>query len=156
MYTTTQFIRKFPLQLLIWISTLRGPKTKTFSIQKLSLSILVRVTQSTQKVSLTIFLIRRNWDRCWAPLPPRLRTLHPFYIHWEAIDGPSSHKNLGKSILVEFLSYDKSLSKVWSFQDASSWPYQCTLQIPNLVPGLLLPIKEEVFHSKHSKKTTRL
>ena len=148
--------RKFPLQLLTWISPLRGPKTKTFSIQNFSLSILVRVTQSNQKVGLKIFLIRRNWDRCWAPLPPRLRALHPFYNTWEAIDGPSFHKNHGKSILVMFLSYDESLGKVWSLQDALSWPYQCTFQIPNSVPELLLPIKEEVFHSKHSKKTTRL
>ena len=37
---------------------LRDPKT--FLIPKLSLSILVRVTQSIRKVSLTIFLIRRS------------------------------------------------------------------------------------------------
>ena len=91
--------RKFPLQLLTWISPLRGPKTKTFSIQNFSLSILVRVTQSVQKVSQTTFLMRRSWDRCWISLPSKLRVLLPFYIPWEAIDGPSFHKNHGKSIL---------------------------------------------------------
>ena len=87
----------FQLQFLIWISPLRGPKA--FPIQKLSLSILVRVTQSVQKVSQTTFLMRRSWDRCWISLPSKLRVLLPFYIPWEAIDGPSFHKNHGKSML---------------------------------------------------------
>ena len=146
--------RKFSLQLLEWISPLRGPKT--FPIQKLSISILVRFTQSIQNFSQTTFLKRRSWDRCWISLPSKLRVLLPFYIPWEAIDGHSFHKNHDKSILVEFISYYDSLGKVWSLQDASSWPYQYTFQIPKLAPELLLPIKEEVFHSKHSKKTTRL
>jgi len=70
--------RKFPLQFLIRISPLRGPKT--FPIQKLSLSILVKVTQSIQNFSQTTFLIRRSWDRCWISLPSKLRVLLPFYI----------------------------------------------------------------------------
>ena len=113
-------------------------------------------TQSIQNFSQTTFLIRRSWDRCWISLPSKLRVLLPFYIPWEAIDGHSFPKNHDKSILLELLSYDESLGKVWSLQDASSWPYQYTFQIPNLAPELFLPIKEEVFHSKHSKKTTRL
>ena len=107
---------------------MRGPKT--FSIQKLPPSILVRVTQSIQKVSQTAFLIRRSWDRCWISLPSKLRVLLPFYIPWEAIDGHSFHKNHDKTISVEFISYYDSLGKVWSLQDASSWPYQYTFQIP--------------------------
>ena len=148
--------RKFPhfQFLILWISPLRGPKT--FPTQKLSLSILVKVTQGIQNFSQTTFLIRRSWDRCWISLPSKLRVLLPFYIPWEAIDGHSFPKIHDKSILVELLSYDESLGKVWSLQDASSWPYQYTFQIPTLAPELLLPIKEEVFHSKHSKKTTRL
>ena len=69
---------KFPLQFLIWISPLRGPKT--FPNQKLLLSILARVTQSIQNFSQTTFLIRRSWDRCWISLPSKLRVLLPFYI----------------------------------------------------------------------------
>ena len=72
--------RKFPhfQFLILWISPLRGPKT--FPTQKLSLSILVKVTQSIQDFSQTTFLIRRSWDRCWISLPSKLRVLLPFYI----------------------------------------------------------------------------
>ena len=52
-----QWTVDFQLQFLIWISPLRGPKT--FPTQKLSPSILVRVTQSIQKVSQTAFLIMK-------------------------------------------------------------------------------------------------
>ena len=97
-FNHTLCFRKFPLQFLIRISPLRGPKT--FPIQKLSPSILVRVTQSIQNFSQTTFLIRRSWDRCWISLPSKLRVLLPFYIPWEAIHGHSFHKNHGKSILV--------------------------------------------------------
>ena len=89
--------RKVPLQFLLRIAPLRGPKT--FLIQKLSLLVLVKVTQSIQDFSQTTFLIRRSWDRCWISLPSKLRVLLPFYIPWEAIDGPSFHKSHGKSIL---------------------------------------------------------
>ena len=71
-----------------------------------------------------------------------------------SIDGPSYHKSPGKSILIVFISYDKSLGKVSSLQGGWSWPYQYRIQIPNLAPEIVQPTKEEVFHSKHSTKAT--
>ena len=57
-FNNTLCFRKLPLQFLIRISPLRGPKT--FPIQKLSPSILVKVTQSIQSFSQTTFLIRKS------------------------------------------------------------------------------------------------